>query len=140
MPPVLRILWESGPAVVSWGIGLRLIVAVLPFAAALFLEALQHAYGVARFRGYHPGTVISLTVLGPASLLLARRAWGDGLVSRSYVVSLAAIVLLAFGVWAMRFEVNVTNKMVVADRTGSALAHLVGLLAEWGSPPWRLLH
>src|ERR1700723_3143717 len=34
MPPVLRILWESGRAVVSWGIGLRLIVAVLPFAIA----------------------------------------------------------------------------------------------------------
>jgi ATP-binding cassette subfamily B protein len=31
MPPVLRILWESGRGVVSWGIGLRLIVAVLPF-------------------------------------------------------------------------------------------------------------
>jgi ATP-binding cassette, subfamily B, bacterial len=34
MPPVLRILWESGPAVVSWGLGLRVIVAVLPFAVA----------------------------------------------------------------------------------------------------------
>src|SRR5271168_5383723 len=34
MPPVLRILWESGRAVVSWGIGLRVIVAVLPFAVA----------------------------------------------------------------------------------------------------------
>jgi ATP-binding cassette subfamily B protein len=34
MPPVLRILWESGPAVVSWGLGLRIIVAVLPFAIA----------------------------------------------------------------------------------------------------------
>jgi ATP-binding cassette, subfamily B, bacterial len=34
MPPVLRILWESGPAVVSWGIGLRVIVAVLPFGVA----------------------------------------------------------------------------------------------------------
>jgi ATP-binding cassette, subfamily B, bacterial len=34
MPPVLRILWESGRAVVSWGIGLRIIVAVLPFAIA----------------------------------------------------------------------------------------------------------
>ncbi len=31
MPPVLRILWDSGPAVVSWGIGLRLIVATVPF-------------------------------------------------------------------------------------------------------------
>jgi ATP-binding cassette subfamily B protein len=34
MPPVLRILWESGRAVVSWGLGLRIVVAVLPFAVA----------------------------------------------------------------------------------------------------------
>ena len=34
VPPVLRILWESGRAVVSWGLGLRVIVAVLPFAIA----------------------------------------------------------------------------------------------------------
>src|SRR5271154_4348045 len=34
MPPVLRILWESGRAVVSWGVTLRVIVAVLPFAVA----------------------------------------------------------------------------------------------------------
>ena len=34
MPPVLLILWESGRTVVSWGLGLRVIVAVLPFAVA----------------------------------------------------------------------------------------------------------
>ena len=34
MPPVLRILWESGPAVVSWGLGLRVLVATLPFGVA----------------------------------------------------------------------------------------------------------
>ncbi len=34
MPSVLRILWESGRIVVSWGIGLRIAVAVLPFAIA----------------------------------------------------------------------------------------------------------
>ena len=34
MPPVLRILWESGRIVVSWGLVLRVIVAVLPFAVA----------------------------------------------------------------------------------------------------------
>jgi ATP-binding cassette subfamily B protein len=34
MPPVLRILWDSGPAVVSWGLGLRVIVATLPFGVA----------------------------------------------------------------------------------------------------------
>jgi ATP-binding cassette, subfamily B, bacterial len=31
MPPVFRILWESGRAVVSWGLGLRVVVAALPF-------------------------------------------------------------------------------------------------------------
>ncbi len=34
MPPVLHILWESGPAVVTWGLVLRLVVALLPFAIA----------------------------------------------------------------------------------------------------------
>ena len=34
MPSVLNILWESGRSVVSWGIFLRVIVAVLPFAIA----------------------------------------------------------------------------------------------------------
>ncbi len=34
VPPVLRILWESGPAVVSWGLLLRAVAAILPFAIA----------------------------------------------------------------------------------------------------------
>src|SRR3981081_1645648 len=34
MPPVPRILWESGRTGVSWGLVLRVIVAVLPFAVA----------------------------------------------------------------------------------------------------------
>ena len=34
MPPVLKILWDSGPGVVTGGIVLRLIVATLPFALA----------------------------------------------------------------------------------------------------------
>jgi ATP-binding cassette, subfamily B, bacterial len=34
MPAVLRILWESGRAVVTWGLFLRIIVATLPFGIA----------------------------------------------------------------------------------------------------------
>jgi ATP-binding cassette, subfamily B, bacterial len=34
VPPVLRILWDSGPAVVIWGLSLRALVATLPFAIA----------------------------------------------------------------------------------------------------------
>ena len=34
MPPVLRILWESGRTAVSWGLILRVIAATMPFAIA----------------------------------------------------------------------------------------------------------
>jgi ATP-binding cassette, subfamily B, bacterial len=34
IPPVLRILWESGPSIVCWGLALRVIVAILPFGIA----------------------------------------------------------------------------------------------------------
>jgi ABC-type multidrug transport system, ATPase and permease components len=34
VPPVLGILWESGPSVVTWGLVLRLFVAVMPFGIA----------------------------------------------------------------------------------------------------------
>jgi ATP-binding cassette subfamily B protein len=34
VPPVLRILWDSGPWVVTWGLVLRFFVAVLPFGIA----------------------------------------------------------------------------------------------------------
>ncbi|MBB5316168.1 ABC transporter ATP-binding protein [Tunturibacter empetritectus] len=34
MPAVLRILWQSGRAVVTWGLFLRLVVAMLPFGIA----------------------------------------------------------------------------------------------------------
>ena len=34
VPPVLRILWESGPAVVTWGLILRVLVAFMPWALA----------------------------------------------------------------------------------------------------------
>src|SRR5215469_4816812 len=34
LPPLLRILWDSGPSVVTWGIVLRLVVATLPLGIA----------------------------------------------------------------------------------------------------------
>ncbi len=32
VPPVLKILWESGPGVVTWGLALRLVAACVPWA------------------------------------------------------------------------------------------------------------
>jgi ATP-binding cassette subfamily B protein len=40
VPPVLHILWESGPWVVTWGLILRLFVALLPFAVAKVAAAI----------------------------------------------------------------------------------------------------
>ena len=48
VPPVLGILWQSGPAVVTWGIVLRIFVAALPSAiacvAARIINGVQHVF------------------------------------------------------------------------------------------------
>ena len=40
VPPVLRILWESGPVVVGWSIALRMVIATLPLAIAIVAAAI----------------------------------------------------------------------------------------------------
>jgi ATP-binding cassette subfamily B protein len=48
VPPVLGILWQSGPAVVVWGLLLRILVAALPAAiaavAALIINGVQYYF------------------------------------------------------------------------------------------------
>jgi ATP-binding cassette subfamily B protein len=48
VPPVLGILWESGPAVVTWGILLRIFVAALPagiaYIAARIINGVQRVF------------------------------------------------------------------------------------------------
>src|SRR5271154_2207397 len=48
VPPVLGILWDSGPAVVTWGIILRVFVAALPTAiayiASKIIDGVQHYF------------------------------------------------------------------------------------------------
>src|SRR5580698_5424172 len=48
VPPVLGILWESGPAVVTWGIILRVFVAALPsaiaYVAAQIINGVQYYF------------------------------------------------------------------------------------------------
>jgi ATP-binding cassette subfamily B protein len=55
IPPVLYILWESGPAVVAWGIGLRLLIAVAPFAILKVAAAIiQDITNVLRHQALDP--------------------------------------------------------------------------------------
>jgi len=48
VPPVLGILWQSGPAVVVWGLVLRILVAALPAAiagvAAMIINGVQNVF------------------------------------------------------------------------------------------------
>jgi ATP-binding cassette, subfamily B, bacterial len=48
VPPVLGILWESGPGVVTWGLLLRIFVAALPSAiaavAAMIINGVQNVF------------------------------------------------------------------------------------------------
>jgi Protein of unknown function with HXXEE motif len=104
----------------------RAAFVVLPLAAIMLMEPLLHVYFAVRFGAYMPGLVMSLIALAPASLALVRRAWRDRLVSRSYILSLALIVLLDFAWWASRPEASLTTKLVATERMGAALARLVG--------------
>jgi ATP-binding cassette subfamily B protein len=63
VPPVLGILWQSGPAVVTWGLVLRILVAALP-AAIAYVAAHDHQRRAARFS--HQGLRSLLLVAGGA--------------------------------------------------------------------------
>src|SRR5579884_3775181 len=70
VPPVLKILWESGPAVVAWGLVLRVFVALMPWAiarvAAWIMNGVEHALrhqGVPQYFWWVVGLEVSLAVL-----------------------------------------------------------------------------
>ena len=52
IPPVLRFVWESGPAVVSWNIALRIVVAFLPVGIGIIGRFIID--GVNRIRLHQP--------------------------------------------------------------------------------------
>ena len=89
LPHVLRILWESGPGVVSWGIALRVIVAVLPFGIAKVAQYIINDIA-AVLRGQplssrfwiFVGTEVVLNVL--AGLITRAIDYSDSLLSNRY--------------------------------------------------------
>ncbi len=106
----------------------RSALAILPLALIGFERVLLLPYWVVDTSAYayFPGMVTTFVLLRPASFALVRRAWRDGLVSRRYLVTLAAILLLDIGNWVIRLEAALTEKMLAIDRFGTALDHLVG--------------
>lgn len=70
VPPVLKILWESGPSVVTWGLVLRVVYAAIPWGIAKVAAwIVQGVEMVIRHQGLRPhfwtmvGLEVSLAVL-----------------------------------------------------------------------------
>ena len=62
MPPVLRILWESGRTAVTWGLILRVIAATMPFAIAKVAQYIIN--GLADVLRGHPLAAQRVNILG----------------------------------------------------------------------------
>jgi ATP-binding cassette subfamily B protein len=89
VPPVLGILWQSGPAVVVWGLLLRILVAALPAAiagvAALILNGVQKYFshqGVPQHFWWLVGLEAGLNVVN--GLLIRGIDYSDSLLADRY--------------------------------------------------------
>ena len=89
VPPVLEILWESGRSVVTWGLVLRVVVALLPvlgsYIAARIIGNVQQAIGghgsAPHFWGYVVLEVVIVVLTGIISRLID---YSDSLLADRY--------------------------------------------------------
>ncbi|HVW78005.1 MAG TPA: ABC transporter ATP-binding protein [Alloacidobacterium sp.] len=89
VPPVLKILWESGPVVVVWGLILRVIVAFMPWAiakvAAWIINGVEHVLrhqGLPNHFWWIVGLEVSLAVV--TGLLTRTIDYFDSLLADRY--------------------------------------------------------
>ena len=89
VPPVLGILWQSGPAVVTWGLILRVFVSALPsaiaYVAAKILDGVQHVFshqGLIPYFWWLVGLEAGLNVL--SGLLTRGVDYSDSLLADRY--------------------------------------------------------
>jgi ATP-binding cassette, subfamily B, bacterial len=98
MPPVLHILWESGPAVVSWGLALRIIVAALPFGIVKVAAAIINDISIVLRHQQLPsdfwilvGAEVGLNVL--LGLLTRAVDYSDSLLANRYTQHVSVRVM-----------------------------------------------
>ena len=89
VPPVLRLLWESGPAVVTWGVILRVAVAALPsgiaLVAAWIINGVQQVFSHHGLRPHFVAMVGFEAALNVTAGLLSRGIdYGDSLLADRY--------------------------------------------------------
>lgn len=161
VPPVLRILWESSRAAVSWGIALRLFAATLPFGIAKVAQYIVNGIA-AVLRGqalpqhfwHYVAAEVALNVgLG---LMLRAVDYTDSLLANSYtqyvsvrVMEQAARLDLTtyenptFYDRMERARVQATDRLVMIQQMGRLLQQVITTLIfsaalAWASP-WLVL-
>jgi ATP-binding cassette subfamily B protein len=161
MPPVLSILWESGRAVVSWGLALRIVVAVLPFAIAKVAQyIINDIAGVLRGSALPSNfwilvtTEVTLNVV--AGLITRAIDYSDSLLANRYtqyvsvrVMEQAARLDLTtyenpvFYDRLERARVQATDRLAMIQQMGRLIQQIITTLAfsaalAWASP-WLVL-
>ncbi len=130
MPAVLRILWESGRAVVSWGIVLRIFLAVLPFAIAKVAQyIINDIAGVLRGAALPSNfwiLVATEVVLNVAAGLITRAIdYSDSLLANRYTQYVSVRVMEQ----AARLDLTTYENPVFYDRLERARVQATDRLA-----------
>ena len=130
MPPVLRILWASGPATVAWGIALRLVVATLPFVLAKIAQYIINGIAdVLRGRPLSPmfWKLVAAEVGLNVFLGLVTRAidYSDSLLANSYTQYVSVKVMEQ----AARLDLTTYENPVFYDRLERARVQATDRLA-----------
>ncbi|QNI36667.1 ABC transporter ATP-binding protein [Edaphobacter albus] len=161
VPPVLRILWESGPWVVTWGLILRVFVAVLPFGIAKVAQYIVNGIAnvlngqrlpenfwilVATEVGFNVGLGLLMRVIDYTDALLANRYTEH--VSVRVMDQAARLDLTTYEnpVFYDRLErarVQATDRLVLIQQMGRLVQQVITTIAfsaalAWASP-WLVL-
>jgi ATP-binding cassette subfamily B protein len=161
MPAVLRILWESGRAVVSWGLILRVIVATLPFGIAKVAQyIITDIAGVLRGNALPQNfwhLVIAEVVLNVCLGLITRAIdYSDSLLANRYTQHVSVRVMEqaarldlttyedpVFYDRLERARVQATDRLAMIQQLGRLVTQVITTLTfsaalAWASP-WLVL-
>ena len=161
MPAVLIILWESGRAVVTWGLILRLVVATLPFAiakiAAIILNDISEVLRghPLAFNFWH--LVVAEVVLNVSLGLITRAIdYSDSLLANRYTQHVSVRVMEqaarldlttyedpVFYDRLERARVQATDRLAMIQQMGRLITQIITTLAFSAAlalaSPWLIL-
>jgi ATP-binding cassette subfamily B protein len=162
IPPVLHFVWESGPAVVTWNIAVRFIVAFLPVGIAIIggyiIDGVKQTIFHQPLPGYFWWLVLAEAVLAVLIGILSRAVdYFDSLLADRYMYHVSVEVMrkaAALDVTVYedpvfydrleRARVQATDRLAMIQQMGRLIQQTVtaaaySLLLAWYSPLLLLL-